>query len=225
MIELIGKHDFEVALSDLEGFSRIWLLWWFHRNEGWKPKVLPPRGRVGRRGLFATRAPYRPNPIGMSSVPLLEVRGRKLIIGPHDLLDGTPILDIKPYIPEIDAFPEESQGWLDLLDEETDIFELVFTAKAAAQLAWLGKHYHPDFPSRVTRILESDPFPHKTRRITKMPKELRLGCGAWRVYFVVEGAQVFIDRIESGLYEPTANPEAGVHLRFRDLAWEDLGGT
>lgn len=221
VIELIGGHDFEVALCDLEGFSRIWLLWWFHRNEGWRPKVLPPRGRVGRRGLFATRAPYRPNPIGLSSVPLVAIRGRKLFIGPHDLLDGTPILDIKPYLPTVDSFPEERQGWLDLVEEEPR-FELVFSPRAAAQLKWLGRHYHADFPDRVTRILRNDPFPHKTRRITKLPTELRLGCGAWRVYFVVEGERVFIRRIGSGLYEPTTNPEAPVHFDFREQPWEKL---
>lgn len=222
---MIGGHDFEAALSDLTGFTRIWLLWWFHQNESWKPKVLPPRGRVGRRGLFATRAPYRPNPIGLSSVPLISVKGRKLVIGPHDLLDGTPILDIKPYIPEIDAYPDESQGWLGLLEEDETRFELVFSSKAAAQLAWLGENYHPDFPSRVTRILQSDPFPHKTRRITQLPNELRLGCGAWRVYFVVQGEKVLIDRISSGLYEPTTNPEAPIHFQFRELGWDSPEGS
>lgn len=222
VIELIGGFDFEAALTDLAGFSRIWLLWWFHHNQGWRPKVLPPRGRVGRRGLFATRAPYRPNPVGLTSVPLLEVRGRKLIVGPHDLLDGTPILDIKPYLPSVDSHPQEREGWLENLQEADSLFELVFTPTARRQIDWLGQHYHPDFPSRVQRILSQDPYPHKTRRITKLPNELRLGCGAWRVYFQVEGQKVLIDRIGSGLYEPTENPEGPVHVRFRDQDWETL---
>lgn len=218
---MVGGHDFEMALCDLAGFSRIWLLWWFHHNEGWRPKVLPPRGRVGRRGLFATRAPYRPNPIGLTSVPLLEVKGRKLIIGPHDLLDGTPILDIKPYLPSVDCFPNEREGWLEKLDEDAGpTFELVFTPAARQQLEWLGKHYHADFPSRVTRILSTDPYPHKTRRITRLPNEFRLGCGAWRVFFQIDGERVLIDRIGSGLYEPTDNPEAEVHFRFREQVWD-----
>lgn len=220
VIELIGGHDFEVALCDLEGFSRIWLLWWFHRNVGWRPKVLPPRGRVGRRGLFATRAPYRPNPIGLTSVPLLEVRGRKLYIGPHDLLDGTPILDIKPYLPSYDVFADEREGWLETLAEASD-YTLIFTARAREQLDWLGVHYHPDFPSRVERLLSLDPYPHKTRRITRLPGEYRLGCGAWRVFFQIEGRQVVIDRVGSALYEPTDNPEAPIHRRFREQAWTE----
>jgi tRNA-Thr(GGU) m(6)t(6)A37 methyltransferase TsaA len=219
VIQLLGGHDFEMALTDLAGFSRIWLLWWFHHNQGWRPKVLPPRGRVGRRGLFATRAPYRPNPIGLTSVPLLEVKGRRLYIGPHDLLDGTPILDIKPYLPSVDSHAQEREGWLEALGEEGPRYQLVWSQTAARQLEWLGRHYHPDFPSRVSRILEQDPYPHKTRRITRLPHEYRLGCGAWRVFFQIEGERVLIDRIGSGLYEPTGNPEAEVHFRFREQSW------
>lgn len=220
VIELVGGHNFEVALCDLAGFSRIWLLWWFHRNQGWRPKVLPPRGRVGRRGLFATRAPYRPNPIGLTSVPLLGIRGRRLFIGPHDLLDGTPILDIKPYLPSVDSFPQESEGWLKELTPEAPRYELVFTALAQRQLDWLGEQFHPDFPARVVRLLSNDPYPHKTRRITRLPNELRLGCGAWRVYYQVEGQRVLIDRIGSGLHEPTGHPEEEIHRRFVQQSWE-----
>ena len=220
VIHLIGGHDFEAALADLAGFSRIWLLWWFHHNKGFRPKVLPPRGRVGRRGLFSTRAPYRPNPIGLTSVPLLEIRGRKLYVGPHDLLDGTPILDIKPYLPSVDSFPGEREGWLESLGETEALYELVFTPVARRQLDWMGQFYHPDFPERVTRLLSEDPYPHKTRRITKLPNEYRLGAGAWRVYFLIDGQKVLIDRIGSGLYDPSDNPEAEVHDRFREQTWE-----
>jgi tRNA-Thr(GGU) m(6)t(6)A37 methyltransferase TsaA len=222
VIRLIGGHDFEASLTDLSGFSRIWLLWWFHQNEGWRPKVLPPRGRVGRRGLFATRAPYRPNPIGLTSVPLLEVKGRKLMIGPHDLLDGTPILDIKPYLPSVDSYPDESEGWLEALEEPTPSYELIFTPVARRQLDWLAKNYHPDFASRVTRILAEDPYPHKTRRIARLPDEYRLGCGPWRVFFQIEGQQVLIDRLASGLHEPTTKPESfsALHFRFVEQSWD-----
>lgn len=220
VIELIGGHDFEVALSDLAGFSRIWLLWWFHRNHSWRPKVLPPRGRVGRRGLFATRAPYRPNPIGLTSVPLLEIRGRRLYIGPHDLLDGTPILDIKPYLPSVDAHLDEREGWLELLESDAPKYQLCLSPRAQRQIAWLGRHYHADFPGRVSRILSRDPYPHKSRRITRLPNEFRLGCGAWRVFFDVHGSEVVVDRVDSGLYEPSDNPEAPIHRAFRSENWE-----
>ncbi|HRP03803.1 MAG TPA: tRNA (N6-threonylcarbamoyladenosine(37)-N6)-methyltransferase TrmO [Opitutaceae bacterium] len=110
-VELRKDSRFEGALRDLKGFSRIWLVWWFHRNPNWRPMVLPPRGPAVRRGVFATRSPHRPNPIGISAVQLIDVSGLTLHVGPCDLVDGTPILDIKPYLPAYDAFPSEKSGW------------------------------------------------------------------------------------------------------------------
>src|SRR5581483_8669087 len=98
-IVLNEGENFEQALEDLEGFEKIWLIYVFNRNEYWKPKVYPPRGERRKRGLFATRSPHRPNPIGLSLVDLINIDGRNVTVGNVDLLDGTPILDIKPYIP------------------------------------------------------------------------------------------------------------------------------
>ena len=111
-IELNPGLNLEQALADLEGFSHIWVIYWMHLNRGWNPTVIPPRGPKVRRGLFSTRAPHRPNSIGLSAVRLNGVEGRKLYIEDHDMLDGTPVLDIKPYIPYTDAHPEASSGWL-----------------------------------------------------------------------------------------------------------------
>ncbi len=110
-IELNGGMNFEQALADLDGFSHIWVLYWMHLNQGWNPTVMPPRGPKIRRGLFATRAPHRPNSIGLSVVRLISIQGRTLHIRGHDMLDGTPVLDIKPYLPYADAIPEASPGW------------------------------------------------------------------------------------------------------------------
>lgn len=106
----------EEVLRDLEGFSRIWLIFVFHRNEGWKPLVVPPRGPRTKRGVLATRSPHRPNAIGLSAVELLSVEGRRLRLRGVDLLDGTPVLDIKPYVPYADAFPDAIAGWIDGVD-------------------------------------------------------------------------------------------------------------
>jgi tRNA-Thr(GGU) m(6)t(6)A37 methyltransferase TsaA len=106
------------TLRDLEGFQRIWVVFAFHRSEGWKPLVRPPRGR-GKRGVFATRSPHRPNAIGLSCVELAAVEGRTLTLRGVDLLDGTPVLDIKPYVPYADAFPQARAGWIDQVDAET----------------------------------------------------------------------------------------------------------
>ena len=107
------------AFRGLEGFSHLWLIWDFSqaRRTGFSPTVRPPRlGGNKRLGVFATRSPFRPNPIGLSCVRLLEVAhtpqdGPVLVVGGADLLDGTPIFDIKPYLPYADCKPEASGGF------------------------------------------------------------------------------------------------------------------
>lgn len=101
------------ALADLAGIERIWVVSWLDRGGTWAPSVRPPRGTRQRRGLFATRSPDRPNPIGLSAVRLLAVDGCDLRVRGIDLLDGTPILDVKPYLPYADAFPDARAGWID----------------------------------------------------------------------------------------------------------------
>jgi tRNA-Thr(GGU) m(6)t(6)A37 methyltransferase TsaA len=111
-IQLNNGMNFDQALTDLEGFSHIWIIYWMHLNQGWNPTVVPPRGPKIRRGLFATRAPHRPNSIGLTAVRLKKIEGRTLYVEGHDMLDATPVLDIKPYIPFADAHPDATSGWL-----------------------------------------------------------------------------------------------------------------
>ncbi len=107
------------AVRGLEGFSHLWLVWVFseHIRKGWSPTVRPPRlGGNVRMGVFATRAPFRPNPIGLSAVRLERVElhpqdGPVLHLSGVDLMDGTPILDIKPYVPLADCIPEATEGF------------------------------------------------------------------------------------------------------------------
>jgi tRNA (adenine37-N6)-methyltransferase len=101
------------ALDDLEGIERIWVIAHLHLNTGWNAKVLPPRGPRQKRGLFATRSPHRPNSIGLSAVRLVGVDGFTLHVEEIDLIDGTPILDVKPYVPYADAFPDARAGWIE----------------------------------------------------------------------------------------------------------------
>lgn len=114
-IELLPHVPIE-ALRSLDGFERIWVIYVFHMNEGWSALVRPPRGPRVKRGVFATRSPHRPCPIGLSAVRLLGVEGRVLRVQGVDLLDGTPVLDIKPYVPYADAFPDTRAGWVDEVD-------------------------------------------------------------------------------------------------------------
>ena len=102
-------------MRDLEGFDYVWILAWLHLNDGWNPTVIPPRGPRERRSLLATRAPHRPNPIGLSAARVTAIEGRVVHLERVDLLDGTPVIDVKPYIPAVDAFPDARAGWLDAL--------------------------------------------------------------------------------------------------------------
>ncbi len=105
-------EPFAEGLADLEDFERIWLVYWFHRAPPARLRVVPFKDRR-ERGLFATRAPCRVNPIGLSSVRLLGVEGRMLRVAELDVLDGTPLLDIKPYVPQFDCYEVRRFGWLE----------------------------------------------------------------------------------------------------------------
>lgn len=106
---------FAEGLRDLEGFERVWVLFWCHRACEAKLTVVPYRDTQSH-GVFATRAPARPNPIGMSAVRLLSVKGRFLQVAQLDILDGAPVLDIKPYVPQYDSYTNQRCGWLDSTD-------------------------------------------------------------------------------------------------------------
>lgn len=104
--------EYAEGLKDIEGFDRIWVVYWFDRAPSASMHVKPFRDKQ-ERGLFATRAPARPNPIGLSCVKLLQIRGNLLDVSDVDILDGTPLLDIKPYVEKFDHFPNCRSGWLD----------------------------------------------------------------------------------------------------------------
>jgi tRNA-Thr(GGU) m(6)t(6)A37 methyltransferase TsaA len=112
-IELFPDRIAAEALHDLEGMERIWVIAFLHLSQGFPVKVKPPRGEPVKRGLFSTRSPHRPNPIGLSAVRLVRVEGHVIHVRGIDLLDGTPVLDIKPYVPYADAFPDARAGWID----------------------------------------------------------------------------------------------------------------
>jgi tRNA-Thr(GGU) m(6)t(6)A37 methyltransferase TsaA len=215
-IELLPGHDFEHALSDLETWDHIWVLFWFHLNEGWRPKVLPPRSKK-RRGVFSTRAPHRPNPIGLSVVELESVDGLTLHVKNLDILDGTPVLDIKPYVPVADAIPTAKSGWLDPRDPEP-AYEVRWSRLANEQKSWLEEKHGIDLAGPVVRALSLGPEPHPYRRIRKVGGALRLAVKDWRVDFHVDERVVTVDLIATG-YRPrdlasSRDPAVDVHRSF-----------
>lgn len=198
-IELFAASGIEHALEDLASFRFIWVLFWFHRNEGFRPKVLPPRSNE-RRGVFATRSPYRPNPIGMSAVELLRIEGRVLHVANLDLLDGTPVLDLKPYVPYTDAIPEATNGWLESATRPKDPIpshDVHFASRALEQLAFLEARGAAIRP-RVEELLRLGPQPHPYRRIKTDARGALLAYKSWRVRFRVEGRRIEVTEVESG---------------------------
>ncbi len=193
IVELLAGENFEQAAADLAGFDRIWLLFIFDRNYGkpWKPLVRPP-GMERRIGFLATRSPHRPNPIGMSAVELEKVEGRFLHIRNFDLLDGTPILDVKPYLPLADSFPESKAGWRD--DFADQPIELRFTEEAKQAAGFLRKLGGPDLEN-LARVQLAN------RRLN--PEQQRLKSGelafrTWRLRFEESANSITVTALVSG---------------------------
>lgn len=162
--ELTGTIIFEKeyrikeALEGIDDFSHLWLIWQFSKNlrDSWSPTVRPPRlGGEKRKGVFATRSPFRPNPIGLSCVKLEEVRntdkyGEVLIVSGIDLMNGTPIYDIKPYIAYCDSVPKASEGFA------KDVKDYELTVNFDSDLL---KKIPEDMQKAVIGILKQDPRP------------------------------------------------------------------
>jgi len=203
-VELFSGRDFEHALEDLTTFRYIWLIFWFDQSEGWRPKVLPPRSEK-RRGLFATRSPYRPNPLGMSLVELTGIDGLVLSVKGLDLLDGTPVLDIKPYIPYADSRPDADHGWLDEaagLRDPLGAFQVQFAEQARACLQLL-QQFGVELEAPIRQVLELGPEPHPYRRIKKTEDGGCLSLKDFRVQFVSppQGRVIVVTEIATG-YRP-----------------------
>lgn len=200
VITLFPHRNYEQALSDLEGFERIWIISWFHKNSDWRPKVLPPRSGRQRRGLFSTRSPHRPNPIGLSLCKLLEISGKTLRVENPDLLDGTPILDIKPYLPYAESFPESNIGWLEPIEQHgSQPYIIEVSNLAARQAEWLKTRFDIHLIERAIDTLSQDPFPHASRRITlNSDGGFVMGAKSWRIHYDVADNHIVINSIASG---------------------------
>lgn len=161
---LMPPFDREEALHGLDGFSHIWLIFVFHAAiaDGWRPTVRPPRlGGQRKVGVFASRAPFRPNPLGLSAV---EYRGAErtaeglvLHLAGLDLLDGTPVLDIKPYIPYADSHPEARSGFAQ--DPPGRNWEITFSDTAQRQLTAADPDGSRQLRDLIIQILQQDPRP------------------------------------------------------------------
>lgn len=180
------------ALRGLEGFSHIWLIWQFSRSmgAGWSPTVRPPRlGGNERMGVFATRSPFRPNPMGLSCVKLEKVElstpeGPVLWVAGADLMDGTPIYDIKPYLPYADCKPQAVGGFASAPKEAT------LTVDFPPQLL---ERVPQELREALTGVLAQDPRPtyhHDPQRVYGM------AFGGLQVRFTVDGDRLTVVEVE-----------------------------
>ncbi len=159
-----APFDREDAFRGLESCSHLWLTFQFHEaiRAEWRPVVRPPRLGGNRKvGVFASRSPFRPNSLGLSVVRNegLSRRDGQLVlrIRAHDLIDGTPIVDIKPYLPFADAVPDARIGWADSPPHER--IPVSFSAQAEQQLAELDPNDYPDFRGLIEDVVSYDPRP------------------------------------------------------------------
>lgn len=204
-IELEPKKNFEQALKDLEGFERIWIIYQFHLNPNWKPLVTPPRHTRKKVGLFATRSPHRPNQIGMSCVKLEKIEGLKIYFSESDILDGSPVLDIKPYLPYSDSFPSVKTGWVK--NELLEHYKVKFNNRAAEQCKWLYDKANINLENFARLQLEFNPTDTSRKRISKLTTndeveftDFVLSYRTWRIIFSFEEEkkEVLIKTISSG---------------------------
>ena len=202
--------NFEMALRDLDGFERIWVIFQFHENAGWRPTTrppVPPKGK-DRIGTFASRSPYRPNPIGLSCVRLLKIDGLTLFVDEADLLNETPVLDIKPYIPMADAFPDAKAGWVE--EQVGDLWSVEMSDTFAEQNRWIAERSTFDLFSFAQVQLSrgnfsKDVFDSTRRRLTvdENAKTGVLAYRTFRIHFCFEEShcRVVLQYVSSGYSE------------------------
>jgi len=214
-IELEPGRGLEFALSDVETWRYLWVLFWFDRAEGWRPKVRPPRSRA-RRGVFATRSPHRPNPIGLSVVELVRLEGLTLHIRDVDMLDGTPVLDLKPYVAYTDAVERAGSGWLEgeARQDPGPRWEVSLAPRALEQASFLNERYGIELAVPVATALALGPAPHPYRRIRRYGDCFILAHKEWRARFVVDGTNVTVLSFATGyrareISEPAREPHRG----------------
>lgn len=152
----------EFALQGLEEYSHVWVTWVFHLNSNTKyhPKVHPPRLKGETIGVFATRSPHRPNPLGLSLATVEKIEGGKIYLGGLDLVDGTPILDIKPYLPQFESLPEARGGWATKDEHQVDAIQVSFSDEAKSILqTWSQRLEKPELESVIVGVIKQDPRP------------------------------------------------------------------
>jgi len=221
-IEFIDDPRMKDALADLEGFERLWLVAVFHlnvnpdRTANWNPKVRPPVTPDGRKyGVFSTRSPHRPNPIALSCVEVDHIEGTVIHLKACDLLDGTPVLDVKPYIPAVDAFPGSAAGWRDCVEAES--WRIAFDPAAMARIVFLRDNGAPDLESFCHIQLGLNPLDAGRKRLeVQNDGSYAIGCRTWRVIFEADESNKCITVRDVVSHYPAAELLPGSEDKYGD---------
>lgn len=193
----------EGILSDLVNFSHIWLVSYFHKKGPSRinGKIRPPRLKGEKKGVFSTRSPHRPNPIGLSLVKLLHVdpSKRELLIAGTDLIDGTPIIDIKPYIPDYDHAENPQVGWTEQAKET--LFKVEFSNKTLETLETSSNREYKDLLEQTLQFEVRNLVDRGSSNSEGIYKSM---IGEFDVYFRYEGEKVIVEKLMP--IQPTDNP-------------------
>ena len=191
--EIVFEEAYRVpeALRGIEEFSHLWLIWSFDKaqRDTWSPTVRPPRlGGNKRVGVFATRSPFRPNAIGLSCVKLVSVNktpdGMTLTVSGADLMNGTPIYDIKPYLPYADCKPEATGGFADTTEKRT--VTVSFSEEAAEKLS-------PEMRKALASVLKEDPRPAYQE---DPGREYIFSFASAQIHFVVKEGRLLVTKVD-----------------------------
>jgi tRNA-Thr(GGU) m(6)t(6)A37 methyltransferase TsaA len=188
IIRLNSGLNFETALEDLTRFSHIWIIYLFD-NQTWKPKVQTPR-ELKKKGVFASRSPYRPNPIGLSLVELVSINKLEIQIKNYDLLNQSQILDIKPYIAYSDSVADNSEGWLEQIKHFSINYHDEFYIKLLK--------YFPETPSQlisfINQQLSAAPVGHPNKRVKlgEGDGNYILAYQYYRILFNINGSNITV---------------------------------
>lgn len=169
MLKLNDDPKFKLAVADLENFSHLWVIFvfHFHFDDTWRPSITPPRVDGPKKvGVFASRSPYRPNPIGMSALKIERIDvdapgGIEIHLSGLDLLDGTPVLDIKPYLPYADRLEDANSGWV---PTDSKKYPVSFSEKSSEKIQAMIAAGNPHLKEFLIQVLELDPRPTSLRR-------------------------------------------------------------